>query len=395
MAAPDPTTPGGAPRALRYAVPAAAVLAAAGGVAFYAASQMREPTGDPGAYPIAVTANACEPNRLTVPAGKRSFEIHNRSDRPVEWEILDGVIVVAERENIAPGLKSIVDARLGPRDYAITCGLLSNPRGVLHVTAEGAADETGKTPATRAFVGALAEYTAYNLLESVKAVKAATALAEAIHAGDLDRARSLYVPARRSYKRMEPVTAYYFSDLVNAINPSAAYLEKREADPAFIGFHRIAYSLYGGNDVAGLPAAADKLVGDLDRLRERLLTLRLVPPDLADVAARITDQLASGRIADGEDSYAHADLSDIDANLESITKLVTLLRPLVTPSAPDAMAKVEARLTAAAGALAAFKNGDTWPDYDTVSASQRKALADAFKALAEALGAVNSAIGIA
>ena len=83
-----------------------------------------------------MTAEACEPNELTVPAGRRSFEIHNRSDRPVEWEILDGVMVVAERENIAPGLKSTLEARLRPGDYDITCGLLSNPRGGLHVTAD-------------------------------------------------------------------------------------------------------------------------------------------------------------------------------------------------------------------------------------------------------------------
>jgi iron uptake system EfeUOB component EfeO/EfeM len=398
MSAPDtPSKPGpsGAPPALRFAVPAAAILAIAGAGAFYVASQMRGTEAAPEAYKVTVTAKACEPNELTVPAGSRTFEIFNQSDRPVEWEILDGVMVVAERENIAPGFRQTLDARLKPGDFAITCGLLSNPRGVLHVTTEGASDETGKTPETREFIGALAEYHVYNLLEALKAEKAATALAEAIHAGDLDRARSLYAPARRLYKHVEPVASYYFSDLVNAINPSAAYLEKREADPAFTGFHRIAYSLYGGNDVAGLPAIADKLVEDLGNLKSRLRAVRLVPSDLADIAARTADQLAAGRIVDGEDSYAGIDLSDINASLESITKLVTLLRPVVTPAAPDAMAKVDASLTAATDALAAFRTGDTWPAYDTVDVEHRKALADAFRALADALAAVNQAIGIA
>ncbi len=393
MPAPDAAT-GGAPRALRFAVPAAAALAVAGGVAFYAASQMRGAPSDPGAIQIALTAKACEPNELTVPAGKRSFAILNRSDRPVEWEILDGVLVVAERENIAPGLTSALDVRLQPGDYAITCGLTSNPRGVLHVTADGATDQPGKTPDIRAFIGALSEYKVYLILQSGEMVSAAKALAAAIQAGDLAQARALYAAARAPYKRIEPA-ASRFADLTNAINPVADYLGGREADPAFTGYHRIAYGLFGGGDTAQLPAVVDRLVADLSELKTRLGAVKLAPADLADSAARIAGQLADGRIAQGEDRYAGTDLADIAANLDGIGKLVGLLRPVVNVAAPGAMAAVDAKFAAATQALSALKQGDAWPAYDTVSASQRKALADVFKALAEALGAVNGAIGIA
>ena len=122
------------PRLFRLLVPVAVVLAVAGVGAFYWASQR---TGD--ALPeadvltVTVTAQACEPMEITVPAGQRVFKITNESDRPVEWEILDGVMVVAERENIVPGLHQTLRVRLAPGDYAMTCGLLTNPRGVLHV----------------------------------------------------------------------------------------------------------------------------------------------------------------------------------------------------------------------------------------------------------------------
>ena len=394
MPAPEEATPQGAPRALRYAVPAAAALAIAGGAAFYAASQMRGVVSDPGAYQIAVTAKACDPNDLTVPAGKRSFEIHNRSERPVEWEILDGVMVVAERENIAPGLKSTLDARLKPGDYAITCGLLSNPRGSLHVTAEGATDEVGKMPDIRAFIGALSEYKVYLILQSGQMASAASSLAEAIHAGDLDRARALYVEARLPYKRIEPV-AYRFSDLANAINPVAEYLAAREADPAFTGYHRIEYALFGKGDAADLPAVADRLVADLQALKDRLGSLKLQPVDLARSAALLAGQLAEGRIAQGEDRYAGTDLGEIEANLAGITKLVSLLRPVARGPAPAAMAAVDDKLAAATEALGTLKQGDAWPAYDTITADQRQALADTFKQLADALDAVNGAIGIA
>ncbi len=394
MPAPDAATSGGGPpRALVYAVPAAAALALAGGVAFYAASQMREPASDAGAYRITVTASACEPNELAVPAGRRSFAIVNRSDRPVEWEILDGVMVVAERENIAPGFTQTVSARLQPGDYAITCGLISNPRGVLHVTAEGAGDGSGKTPDVRVFIGALSEYKVYLVLQSGVMVSAAEDLAAAIHGGDLAQARDLYQAARLPYKRIEP-TAYRFADLANAINPVADYLAGREADPAFTGYHRIAYALFGKGETGDLPVVADRLVTDLKALQERLGGLKLEPADLATSAARMAEQLADGRIVDGEDRYSRSDLADIGANLAGIAKLVGLLRPIVKPVAPDAMQAVDAKLTAASDALTALKQGDAWPAYDTVSTSQRKALAESFKAVAEALDAVNGALGL-
>ena len=43
---------------------------------------------------VAVTDTACEPASLTVPAGKTTFIIHNKSSRPLEFEILKGVCVV-------------------------------------------------------------------------------------------------------------------------------------------------------------------------------------------------------------------------------------------------------------------------------------------------------------
>lgn len=386
-------TPAGAPRGLRLAVPAAAALMVAGGVAFYAATQMRGAASEPATYQVTITGKACDPATLTVPAGRRTFAIVNRSDRPVEWEILDGVMVVAERENIAPGLRQTVDARLQPGDYAITCGLLSNPRGTLHVTADGTTSVAGKAPDVRAFVGALSEYKVYLILQSAAMVSAAQGLAAAIHAGDLAQARRLYEAARLPYKRIEPV-AYRFSDLVNAIDPVADYLARREADPAFTGYHRIEYALFGKGDASDLPAIADKLVANLGELKTRLGAVRLGPADLADSAARMAEQLSQGRIVDGEDHYAGTDLADIDANLQGIAKLVSLLRPLVQPSAPAAMAAVEDRLAAAKKALAALRQGDTWPDYGTVSADQRKALAKAFHALAQSLDGVNAAIGI-
>ena len=83
---------------------------------------------------VSVTDKQCQPMTMNLPAGKTQFIIKNDSMRALEWEILDGVMVVAERENIAPGFYQKMTVNLEPGEYQTTCGLLTNPRGTLSVS---------------------------------------------------------------------------------------------------------------------------------------------------------------------------------------------------------------------------------------------------------------------
>lgn len=83
---------------------------------------------------VVITDAGCEPAALKVAAGKTMFKIKNTSKRAIEWEILQGYMVVEERENIIPGFVQNLTANLVPGDYGMTCGLLSNPKGTLKVT---------------------------------------------------------------------------------------------------------------------------------------------------------------------------------------------------------------------------------------------------------------------
>ena len=84
---------------------------------------------------MTITDKGCEPMQLKVGTGKTVFMIKNASSHAVEWEILQGVMVVEERENIIPGFVQKLTATLDAGDYGMTCGLLSNPKGTLTVTA--------------------------------------------------------------------------------------------------------------------------------------------------------------------------------------------------------------------------------------------------------------------
>ncbi|ROM49086.1 multidrug DMT transporter permease, partial [Pseudomonas poae] len=369
---PQPAPPS---RALRWAVAGSVVVMIAAGGLFYYASQLAAAKRQTNHNEIAVTihSHACEPNALTVPAGRASFRIINRSDRAVEWEILDGVLVVEERENIAPGLSQVINANLLPGDYAITCGLLSNPRGTLHVTPTAESDALAKAkPSMVAFIGPLSEFRVYLSSQGSALIKAVSALQQAIEAGDLARAQTLYVSAREAYQRLAPASQR-LAELDNTINARADYFEKREQDAAFSGFHRLEYGLFQQHDLNGLAPVAQRLVTDVTQLKQQLLTQSLPPEQLVSIVVRNLNSLADVRAASGEEErYSHVDLNGFAANLEVAHKVVDLMRPLLTQSAADLLPKVDKALDAFDAELDGFKVDGQFSRYDSVTADQRK-----------------------
>jgi iron uptake system component EfeO len=380
---------------MRAAVAGSALLVVAGLAAFwYASNEARKapPRTADNAVTVTIQGNACDPNEITVPAGRTTFTIVNKSNRALEWEILDGVMVVEERENIAPGFSQTMTVKLQPGEFAITCGLLSNPRGKLRVTPSAASDAEAARPSLVNYVGALAEYQTFLRLEAGSLEDAVGALSDAIKAGDLQQARALYTPAHQAYKRIEPM-AELFSDLDTRINARADYFEKREADPGFTGFHRIEYALYSQNDVKGLAPVVDKLTGDIGTLKERLRGLNMPPERLAGSASKLLRRVADNLPAGGEDHYGHAEAANLQGTYEGTKKISELLQPLLVKAAPALQKSVDGRFAAFDAALAPYREGEGFKPAP-LDEAQRKALAEPVRALAEELGKVNAALGL-
>ncbi|WP_456254410.1 iron uptake system protein EfeO [Pseudomonas iridis] len=393
-----PNTPQASPpRALRWALAGSVmVMIAAGGLFWYAskmAAAKRQHNHDE--VVVNIHPGNCEPNALTVPAGRASFRIVNRSERAVEWEILDGVLVVEERENIAPGLSQVINANLQPGDYAITCGLLSNPRGTLHVTPTAASDAAAKAkPSLVAFIGPLSEFRVYLASQGSALIKTTTALSQAIASGDLSQAQALYLPARAAYQRLAPA-AQRLAELDNRINARADYFEKREQDPAFVGFHRIEYALFQQRQLDDLAAVAQRLVSDVTTLKQQLLVQSLPPEQLVNIVVRNLNTLADVRAANGEEErYSHSDLNGFAANLQTAHKVVDLLRPMLSKSAADLLPKIDQTLADFDNELNSYKVKDGYASYDAISGAQRKQIADKAQALADALEGIDPALGL-
>ncbi|WP_168170667.1 iron uptake system protein EfeO [Salinicola sp. MH3R3-1] len=350
------------------------------GVFILSLEAVRSPNND--SYWVDVTASGCEPNRLEVPAGQRTFTVVNRSDRAIEWEIVDGVMVLAERENIAPGLRQPLTATLKAGDYAMTCGLLSNPHGTLHVVA-GESDAETPALSTTAFVGPLAEYRVYTTLQLRKLHRSAAELRDAIAAGDLEAAQQAYRDARRVDLHLA-MPIGLFSDLDQRLNAHAADFEQRENDPAFVGFQRLAGGLFEQQSTAGLNGAAEQLVADVDTLTARLKSASIPPAQLANGSSRVLETWLDHH---RDDAIGQRDLADLVALTEGADKIVSLLSPLLESQSPATLHTLEANLAALQRDLQADADSSA-----SRSAADDADLLQATRALARSLTGINPAL---
>ena len=342
---------------------------------------------------VTITDKGCEPNALSVPAGKTTFKIKNQSKRVVEWEILDGVMVVEERENILPGFVQSLTANLKAGQYQMTCGLLTNPKGVLTVAA-AATNASAGAPSALDLVGPLAEYKVYVAKEVGDLVEQTKRFAEAVKAGKLDEARNLYAPTRQHYERIEPV-AELFSDLDKSMDARADDFELKENDPTFVGFHRIEKALFADKSTAGMQPLADRLVQDTQDLQKRLGDLTIPPAKMVGGASDLIEEVASTKISGEEDRYSRTDLSDFQANVDGAQKIFDLLRPLIATRNPELETRIRTNFAKVDTLLGRYRGQEgQFQNYDKLSASDRNALKGAITALAEDLSQLRGTLGL-
>ncbi|MDO4904929.1 MAG: iron uptake system protein EfeO [Lautropia sp.] len=381
---------------LRAASIGSGLLVVAGLGAFWYASQhaQRQQPTDEEVVTITIQGKVCNPSDITVPAGRTTFEIINQSDRALEWEILDGVMVVEERENIAPGFSQTMRVKLRPGTYEITCGLLSNPRGKLTVTSSAASEAEASKPPPTHYIGPLAEYRVYLIMQTTRLQAAVEQMVEAMDAGDLQAARARYIEAHANYQRIEPMSDL-FGDLDQRLNARADYFEQREADPAFHGFHRIAHGLFEVERVEPkvLKPVAEQLTTDLAELRQRLSSLDIEPGRLAGSAAKLLRRKADNLPALDAPYDNPALLPDLQGTLDGTQKLARLVLPLLDKPAPELKHAIEQGYVTFGAALDPYREGDGFKAV-TLDEAQRQALAGPIRRLAEDLDRVNTSLGL-
>jgi len=339
---------------------------------------------------ITVNDKQCDPMTVTVNAGKTQFIIQNHSQKGLEWEILKGVMVVEERENIAPGFTQKLTAILEAGEYDMTCGLLSNAKGKLIVKGNKPSD--GK-PDVMQLVGPIASYKAYVTREIAELVTGTKAFTDAVKAGDVAKAKALYAPTRRHYERIEPI-AELFSDLDGRIDAREDDYEKKAEDPKFTGFHRLEKALFGDNSTKGMDTYADQLYTDTLDLQKRVDELAFPPSKVVGGAAGLIEEVASSKISGEEDRYSRTDLWDFQANVDGAQKIVNLLRPMLEKVDPALLAKVDANFSKVDATLAKYRTKDGYETYDKLTTADRNAMKGPVTTLAEDLSKLRGTLGL-
>jgi iron uptake system component EfeO len=243
-------------------------------------------------------------------------------------------------------------------------------------------------------VGPVSDYKIYVGKEVDQLVADTKQFVEAIKAGDLDRAKSLYGPARVSYERVEPL-AELFSDLDGSIDSRADDHEQKEKDPGFTGFHRIEYGLFSVGSTKDAEAFADKLVTDVKDLQARIAGLSVEPKIMVGGAAGLIEEVAASKITGEEDRYSGTDLCDFQANVDGAKKIVELLDPLLTKENAALSQKIAGNFATVDSVLAKYRTTDGgFENYSKLTPEDRLALQGPVTQLAEDLATLSGTLGL-
>jgi iron uptake system component EfeO len=337
--------------------------------------------------PVAATDDACDVEASELEAGTHEFEVTNGGSKITEFYVYaEGDRVMAEVENIAPGLSRPLLVELPAGEYETACkpGMIGDGiRNALTVTGESA-----QLSEDESLAQAADDYQRYVQSQTAALTEQTTAFVGAVKAGDVEGAKALFPIARTYWERIEPV-AEIFGDLDPRI-------DGREGDQAegedFTGYHRIEKALWETGDVSDMGPYADKLQDDVAEIVALANETTLDPLQLANGAKALLDEVATGKITGEEDRYSHTDLWDFAANLEGSQAAVQALRPYLEETDPELVGEIDERFAETEAELEQYRSGDGWMLHDQLTEEQLKGLSDSITALTESVSQVAAVV---
>ncbi|GAA4078780.1 iron uptake system protein EfeO [Nonomuraea soli] len=337
----------------------------------------------PGKVAVAASDTECKVAVSEVAAGTSTFAVTNGGSKVTEFYVYaPGDRVMAEVENIVPGLTRELIAELPAGSYETACkpGMVGKGiRSPLKVTGEHK-----PLNADAKLAEATASYKRYVKSQSDTLLVKTQEFVDAVKAGEIDKAKELFPVSRTYWERIEPV-AEIFGDLDPAIDAREADLAEGEE---WTGFHKIEKDLWITKDISKDGPIADKLIADVKTIVAKANTAELTPLNLANGAKELLDEVATGKITGEEDIWSHTDLWDFAANLAGSKAAVQSLRPVLEERAPDLVKTLDEKFAAAEAELGKHQKGDGWRLHNELSKEELKSLSDVINALAEPISTI-------
>ncbi|GAA4954147.1 iron uptake system protein EfeO [Actinoplanes utahensis] len=339
--------------------------------------------------PIAVKATdtGCEVARTQVDAGTSVFAITNGGQKVTEFYVYaPGDRVMAEVENIAPGLSRNLHVELPAGTYETACKPGMTGKGIRgQLTVSGSA-----APLTddAALLAATDSYSRYVKSQTAALEEKTAEFVAAVKAGDVAKSKALFPVARTYWERIEPV-AEIFGDL----DPRTDGREEvTEEGLKFGGFHKIEQDLWQTGDISKSGPIADQLMADVKEVVTKANAEKLSPLQLANGAKALLDEVASGKITGEEDRYSHTDLWDFNANIDGSKAAIASLRPVLEERDPALVKTLDTEFANVDATLGKHRAGDGWKLHTDLSQADLKELTDAINALAEPISRVAAVV---
>lgn len=373
------------------AFPALAVLALAGCTS--------NSTDGSAKIAVTITDDACTLSATDAPAGQAVFAVTNSGSKVAEFYVYgaDGTKIVAEVENVGPGLSRDLVVTLEPGTYVTSCdpGMDGDDiRADFTATGDGqAAAPTGERAV--ALDAASAQFLGFVRTEVDDLATKTQAFADAFAAGDDDAARAIYADARVHWERIEPV-AESFGDLDPRLDLRESDLGPQEL---WMGWHRAEKTLWPPADGyaqtdADRTAVADQLVADTLDLQGRVNAADFViaPFEIGNGAKELLDELTTSKITGEEEVWSGTDLWDMQGNVDGAYAAYESLRPIVATTEPALVTELDAQFTTVNAILA--KHGSVasgFVSYSDLTAADILELSRAVEALSEPLSRLTAA----
>ncbi|HEY6608196.1 MAG TPA: iron uptake system protein EfeO [Candidatus Limnocylindria bacterium] len=399
----------------------AAAIASIAILAFVAGCVANTPAGGD-AIAVTSTDSACDVATNTATSGVVVFDVKNDGEQVTEFYLLadDGLRIIGEVENIAPGSSRTLTTTVQPGEYQTLCkpGMIGAGIGQAGFSVSG--DPVSISgPDAEQKQQAIDLYAAFVKEQVAQLVPATEGFVDLYVSGDDEAAKQQFPSIRTHYERIEPV-----AEALGDLDPRIDY---REVDAVaegldWTGFHRIEKDLWepapGSLNSDGEtdawenwePSTADEraeygalLVADVTELYEYVhsdeFTDYLADQGidwLSNGAMALLDEVAAGKITGEEDWWSGTDLWDFAANVEGSKMAFSLVRDLASAQGEDGaalVAEIDEGYAQLEQKLAEYGNlTDGFVNYRELTDDDKRALTDLINALAEPLAQLTSTV---
>lgn len=366
-------------------------------------------------FAVSASDTACDVSAATATSGTVAFEVTNSGSDVTEFYLLasDGLRIVGEAENIAPGASRTLTVVAQPGEYVTVCkpGMVGDGVGRAAFTVSGEKVQIDGPDAEQK-QQAVDLYAAFVKDQVSQLVPQVDAFVTAYESGDDETARAAYPQVRAYYERIEPI-----AEALGDLDPRIDY---REVDAVaegleWTGFHRIekdlwvpaqdalnadgetpAWQGWAPSTTQERAAYGDQLIADVAELYdyvhsgqfEEVLDAQGVA-GLSNGAIALLDEVATGKISGEEDWWSGTDLWDFAANVEGSKMAFSLVEEFAAGKGEDGaalVAEIDAGYAALEASLAAHGSlASGFVGYSALTDADKREFTDLINALAEPL----------